>query len=299
MFRNVFVGVDGTPNGRDAIALAGVLAEPGARLTLAHVHGGPETPNRVSNRLFHGFHESSRGDSLRLLEAERDATGVSADLITAAGSVGGALHRLAEEHEADLVVVGSCSRGVAGRVMLGDHTRDALNGARCAVAIAPQGYAAGAVELETVGVGYDFNDESHVALSAARDVAARHDARVSALHVVAHPIGSYASPMPSDWGRILEEERQHAADRLHALEGVDASAVYGAPFEELAAFGDQVDLLVVGSRSYGPLKRLVLGSTSAHLTRHAHCALLVIPRAAVPVDERSDRQLAARAGATS
>jgi nucleotide-binding universal stress UspA family protein len=299
MFRNVLVGVDGTPNGRDAIALASALAAPDARITLAHIDAGPQTPSRISNQLLHAFHESSRQDSLRLLEAERDATGVSADLITAAGPVGRGLHTLAAEHAVDLLVVGSCGRGRVGRAVIGDDTRAALNGAPCAVAIAPHGYAAGPVELETVGVGYDFNDESHAALAVARDVAAQHLAHVTALHVVAQPIGAYASPLPSDWGQILEDERQHAAERLHTLEHVDASAIYGAPFEELAAFGEHVDLLVVGSRSYGPLKRLVLGSTSSHLTRHAHCALLVIPRSAAMPTEHANSDTGARVGAPS
>jgi nucleotide-binding universal stress UspA family protein len=299
MFRNVFIGVDGTANGRDAIALAGVLAEPGARITLAHVHAGPQWASRATNHLLRGFYDGLREDSLRLLEAEREATGIDADLISAAGAVGRSLHTLAEEHAADLLVVGSSTLGRLGRAVIGDHTRAALNGAPCAVAIAPRGFAGDDAELETVGVGYDFNDESHAALAVARDVAARHRAHVSARHVVAQPIGAYASPMPSDWGEILEEERQRVADRLHTLEDVDASATYGAPFEELAAFGDHVDLLVVGSRSYGPLKRVVFGSTSSHLTSHARCALLVIPRTAVSTAEGPDGVAAVRAGAAS
>jgi nucleotide-binding universal stress UspA family protein len=40
MFKNVLVGVDGRPNGRDAIALATRLSNAGGKLTLAHVHHG-------------------------------------------------------------------------------------------------------------------------------------------------------------------------------------------------------------------------------------------------------------------
>jgi nucleotide-binding universal stress UspA family protein len=43
-----------------------------------------------------------------------------------------------------------------------------------------------------------------------------------------------------------------------------------------------VDVLVVGSRGYGPLKRLVLGSTSDYLERHARSSLLVLPRSNEP-----------------
>jgi nucleotide-binding universal stress UspA family protein len=63
--------------------------------------------------------------------------------------------------------------------------------------------------------------------------------------------------------------------------------VYGLAGEELAAFGDQVDILVVGSRGYGPVKRLVLGSTSDYLERHARCPLLVLPRVATNGDANS------------
>ena len=44
MYRNVIVGVDGQPAGRDAIALARRLAGPEARLTLAHV----QSPERLA-----------------------------------------------------------------------------------------------------------------------------------------------------------------------------------------------------------------------------------------------------------
>ena len=60
---------------------------------------------------------------------------------------------------------------------------------------------------------------------------------------------------------------------------LDASGVaVGLPGEELVAFGDEVELLVVGSRGYGPVRRMMLGSTSMHLARAARCPLLVLPR---------------------
>jgi nucleotide-binding universal stress UspA family protein len=71
-----------------------------------------------------------------------------------------------------------------------------------------------------------------------------------------------------------------ANERLGKLKGVEGHAVYGLAGEELAAFGDEVQLLVVGSRGYGPMKRLILGSTADYLERHARCSLLVLPRSA-------------------
>jgi len=69
-----------------------------------------------------------------------------------------------------------------------------------------------------------------------------------------------------------------AQARIDQLPGVTGTVVFGLAGEELASFGENVDVLVVGSRSYGPLRRLVVGSTSEYLERKARCSLLVLPR---------------------
>ena len=79
MFRNVLIGVDGSPTGRDAVALAVALAEPDARLTLVHVYGGMMTPGRTANA---SLASSARAASERLLEGERELAGVRAELLS-------------------------------------------------------------------------------------------------------------------------------------------------------------------------------------------------------------------------
>ena len=46
MFNNVLVGVDGGPNGRDAIALASQLTDTGGKLTLAYVQASVVAEDR-------------------------------------------------------------------------------------------------------------------------------------------------------------------------------------------------------------------------------------------------------------
>lgn len=67
---------------------------------------------------------------------------------------------------------------------------------------------------------------------------------------------------------------------ISALGGVEAHAACGRATEELAVHSASLDLLVVGSRGYGPVGRLVNGSTSSQLARMARCPLLVLPRSA-------------------
>ncbi len=171
MFKNVIVGVDGRPNGRDAIALASRLVDPAGKLTLAHVHTGAAAPRS------RGHARNARGRARGIARAARArarrGARWSAELVSVvATSPGRGLHQQAEEQNADLLVVGSCSHGAFGRAMLGDDTRAALNGAPCAVAIAARGYAEHPSPIARIGVGYDESPESTAALAMAREVAA-------------------------------------------------------------------------------------------------------------------------------
>lgn len=278
MFKNVLVGVDGRPNGRDAIALAARLLDPDGKLTLAHVHSGELHPIHAVTP---GLVAEEDKASHALLEQERAGAGVSAELLSiVAMSPGRGLHEQAEAQGADLLVVGSCGRGAFGRAMLGDDTRSALNGAPCAVAVAARGYAEHPTPIGRLGVGYDGSPESQAALAKAKTLAAPTRAAVIALEVVSIPSYAFTGLIPPALGESIDLMLNEASVRMKALPDVEGRAAYGLTGEELAAFGDDVDLLVVGSRSYGPVKRLVLGSTSDYLERHARCSLLVLPRAA-------------------
>ncbi len=265
MFRNVFIGVDGTSHGRDAIALAAVLAEPGARLTLAHVQPGispAEADDRdlsVADPTDPTYYAGAGVESHDLLEAERESAGVDADLVTIAGpSVGPALHALAEQRGADLLVVGACKHRLVGRIMIGDDTRASVSGAACPVAIAPAGYAATRTLPSTIGVGSDSLEDGAAVLAVACDLAARHGSKIISLDLDGHVAPGESSGTP-------------ASPPAH------------------------VDLLVLGPRGGGSLRRLVLGSSPLRIARHAHSPMIVMPHA--DVARKPSAQSDARAGA--
>jgi nucleotide-binding universal stress UspA family protein len=273
MFRHVIVGVDGGSTGRDAIAVAKLFVGPDTTLILAHVH--ELTPVRGASGAY-GVAENE--ESVALVEAERAAAGVSAEIATiTASSVGRGLHYLAEQHDADLLVVGSSSRSFAGRVLVGDIARAALSGAPCAVLVAPLEYAEEAHGFAKIGVGYDGSPESEAALAFARELAAMHGASLQAMMVIEPPpyagIVRGVARVEADHSQVKVAEAE-----LAALGGVEGHVALGLAGEELAAFGAQVDLLIVGSRGYGPVRRLIFGSTSGHLAANARCPLLVLAR---------------------
>lgn len=292
MFNNVLVGVDGHEGGRDAIALARVLKAEDGELTLAHVYHASYASSRAGDDL------AERERACHLLEEASEGAGITAALRwRASSSVGRGLHEIAEACEADLLVVGSSRRGLVGRILLGDDTRAALNGSPCALAVAPVDYCHKPIGMREIGVGYDASPESGHALSVARALAAERGTSLSAFRAIALPAQSLP---PVDYARSIRHIVDDAREQIAALDGVEPHAAYGDPVEELTLYSASLDLLVVGSRGYGPIGRLVHGSTSQGLARTVRCPLLVLTRSArtpsngiEPADRSETRTVAA------
>lgn len=270
MFANVIVAVDGRSHDIDAIALARRLAEPSGKLALVHVHHDPY----------------KYGASQRLLERVGDRVQIGRDVVSITSpSVGDGLREVAQIRDADLLVLGCSRRGVVGRVLLGDDTHASLVKVACAAAVAPAGYANQPHLLTKIGVGYEDCVESTLAVDVAREVASDCNCEITALTVV------------ETMGEIDRAQRS-----LENLEGVTGRVVCGAAGDELEKFTEEVDLLVLGSPSYGPFRRLMPGGPSKRLVRSSHCPLLLSARASTSAglsSERSDAHRQARSSGVS
>jgi nucleotide-binding universal stress UspA family protein len=281
MFQDVVVGVDGDEGGRDAIVLAAALSRDGGQLTLAHI-------SRDEPLSWRGWSvdkdNAERARARDLLRKAADEAGIEARFrVHYAAGVGRGLHEVAEARGADLLVIGSTRRGLLGRVLTTDDTRAALNGAPCAVAIAPAGYHHQPAAMREIGVGYDGSPESKHALGVARTLATERHSRLSAFEAVSFPSYLFTAPVPAD-DTTFQELVDAARERVASIDGVEPHAAYGDAAEELALYSASLDLLVIGSRSYGPMGRLVHGSTAQELARMARCPLLVLTRAARTAD---------------
>src|SRR6185503_3981093 len=121
----ILVGVDGTAGAEDALAFARRLAgTTGATLRLATAFPYQDTPSRASNAT---FREALRADATATLERLGD--GDTPRIAVADVSPAHALHVLADESGAALVVVGSTHRGPVGRVLPGSTAERLLHGA--------------------------------------------------------------------------------------------------------------------------------------------------------------------------
>ncbi len=85
----------------------------------------------------------------------------------------------------------------------------------------------------------------------------------------------------AEWDDAVEARREHAqrlVERAAEGSGATTDVRVGDPAEELASAAAGADLLVLGSRQWGALDRVVIGSTAEELLRGAPCSLLLVPR---------------------
>ena len=199
-----------------------------------------------------------------------------------------ALEQLAADVEPVAVVVGSAHRGAIGQVLLGSTGTALLTGCPSAVAVVPRGYADRAGEhLLRVGVAIDGGAESARALERAIDLAQRLHATLTIVGVLTPTPTGYGTVAGSALGDLMRSQREHfaqameeAADRVPRNLPVTVRRLEGPPAVTLAEVSADFDVLVVGSRGYGPFRSALLGSVSRALTKQARCPLVVVPRGA-------------------
>ena len=285
MYSRVVVGWDGTERARDALALAGVL-----RASEGNVMAVCVTPATGPGR-------GADLEEIMRSNAQRDAEDALAGLnlgwlettAVAGNSAAQGLDAYAERTDADLIVVGSSHHGTLGAVMAGSVGQRLLHGAPCAVAVAPKGFRDSPAPPRVVGAAYDGSIESAHALVEARRYA---DSRGGSLHIVAAvpPLDVWASDSlyrphhdpeeildyrRAEFERMLDDAAAPLSDEYAAkttlVEGRAADAI-------VQEAGKGIDLLFLGSRAYGGLRRAIAGSTAAEVLRRSPCPVVVLPR---------------------
>jgi nucleotide-binding universal stress UspA family protein len=177
-------------------------------------------------------------------------------------------------------VVGS-AKGAAGggRIGLARTAGRLLAGAPCAVAVAAPGLRETG-PFHHVGVAVDGSAEAAAALQAGYVIARGNGSAVTLFSA----LDEVNDPGRDDLLHVrlaIQERLDAAADS--APPGVNPRIVllHGRAGSKIAdACDGVVDLLICGSRSYGPVQRALLGSVSEELIARARHPVLVIPRQA-------------------
>jgi nucleotide-binding universal stress UspA family protein len=137
-------------------------------------------------------------------------------------------------------------------------------------------------------VGVDGSRHSRKALERAAAEAVAHGASLTVLtvHQAVRDVYGSASHYSDDAALTdkAKEAAQAETDQVLAALGsqpasVTVTAVHGLPVDELIKASQGADMLVLGRRGFGGFARLMMGSVTDQVSRHAHCAVLVVPPA--------------------
>jgi nucleotide-binding universal stress UspA family protein len=254
---------------RDAAAIA--FAEELGRVTgapLALVHAYPYEPLAAvaPPRWERELRDEARA-RLEALAAPLRAHGeVSVDARADPSPVR-ALHEAAEELGASVLVVGIHT----GHVVPAGVGERLLHAAPCAVVVVPAVQPAGGFALRRLGVAFADGPEGADALAIAAGLARDAGGRIRSLTVAARGREARADAIASKARSLIPAELIEACEVLE-----------GTPARELLRASTALDLLICGSRGYGPVRSLVLGGVSRELAHETSCPLLVVPRAPLP-----------------
>ena len=131
-------------------------------------------------------------------------------------------------------------------------------------------------------VAVDGSPNSHQAMTMATDLAQRYNASICLLHAFPHVSDLLGTPQyehllearSAIGNQLLEATRKQLPASLvveqQLLEGPAAPAILRVADEE------RCDLIVLGSRGYGQLTGMLLGSVSNVVAQRAHCPVLIV-----------------------
>lgn len=264
MQRPVLVVATPGEHGSDALTLAVNLARPlDAPLVLANVARA------------HGRHHAQERDRLRehlatLSERVPSDLDVTVDVMTSSSQMRG-LHDLVVAHEAQVLAISPEQGTAIGRALHGDFAAGTVLAAPCAVAVAARRQMM--AEPRLIGVGWSGAPESDEALEWATMLSERAAATMQIIRVLdpRHPEGTPLQPGVREQVQALCDSARPRADAEPRIEWGDAAPV-------LVEISRELDLLVLGSRAHGPVRRTLLGDVSADVLHGAACPVVVLPR---------------------
>jgi nucleotide-binding universal stress UspA family protein len=286
----ILIGVESSERSEDAIAFGRRLADvAGAYVIVANAYPYSDLPSRASNA---SYREALREEALETVGRMRDRLEpIDGDRtmirIVADPSPAKALHHVAHAEQASLVIVGSSHTGRAGRVLPGSTGERLLHGSPCAVAVVPRDYRTHADQpIRRVGVAFNHTEEARAAVAAAVPLARALGAELEIMGIASTEyLASPGLMGAADIATLRVDIERHVQEALDDVAGSVAADIVthtrratGDAVELLTAQTQTLDLLVMGSRGYGPLHAVITGGISGRLVRTSHCPVIVVPR---------------------
>jgi nucleotide-binding universal stress UspA family protein len=280
----IVVGIDDSLRSQDAVALAADLARAGGAGVLAVcAYPFDDRPAAHFNPVMRGPLREAAEDTLERLCEPLSGLACIRRVPVADTSPARALLEAAKAADAALIVVASSHAGYHGRVCPGSTAWRLLQGSPYPVAIAPQGHRLRPhLSSGRVTVAFDGSPGARAALRAATPLAQAAGLTLRLTRVFAPETQTVPwLPAPPGLIRVTDNAERGARAELERavaeLPEAETAFLIGDPAHELALESEISDLLVIGSRDYGPAPAVLLGGVSGRLVETATCPVLIVP----------------------
>jgi nucleotide-binding universal stress UspA family protein len=208
-----------------------------------------------------------------------------------ATSVPNGLMELVAEHSADLVVVGSSSSGLLGRIALGTVTERLVYTSKVPVAIAPRGYPSSPAPVRRLTAAYRDGADAAELIATSAELAKEWGARLRIASFTVRPFTMFGGSIErsaeelvvQQWARRTTDAVIKQLDDVRTTVAVpDVDVVIGTGNEWREAVDDIAwepgDVLLLGSGAAGPLAQVFLGTAASKILRHAPVPVMIVPR---------------------
>lgn len=284
--------LDGSAAG--AVRLAVMLAQSaGDDLVIAAVVSQPWTPGMAKvDSEYQAFLETTAEESLEQARAELPGDMTATLLRHHARSVSAGLLEVAQLHDARMIVLGSSSSGMLGRVALGGVSERLLHSSPLPVALAPRGFHRADAHVTRITAAFGGGEPAEDLVLSAAHEAAQISASLRLVSFAVRPRSTISAGIGSrgeegiidEWMHTMEDHARGTIAKVSQLQQVPTieSSQIGQGTTWEGAMGsvewEDGDVLVVGSSRHGPLAQVFLGARTSKIIRYCPVPVVIVPK---------------------
>ncbi len=286
MFKKALVGVDFSRASQAMLSCLPHLQRMGVeQIVLGHIVYVANTPS-----LEHLLMDEMRPLlAAQAQELQRSGLQVIPEMRMGMPAIG--LADLANETNADLIVVGSHGRGLLGRILLGSvaggllhYTRRPVLLVRMQICETEAGVECSVMcddLLERVLFPTDFSDPSAVAFRYLERLVESNHSAITLLHVQDQVRLAHQMERLEEFNKIDQERLEDLKTRLEArgAKHVEIKIILGRPTKVIVqeAREGKASLILMATRGRGALEEVMVGSVAANVARLSPVPVLFIP----------------------
>jgi nucleotide-binding universal stress UspA family protein len=296
----IIAGFSSSRQGSAPLNLAAQLARTTGEKIIAAVVVERAVPTGVDpiEDEYRGFIASQASSALeRVVDQVRGDLDISTT-VHQSSSISHGLMELVGQHGADVVVVGSSSSGLLGRIALGSVTERLVHTSKVPVALAPRGYPASPVPLHRLTVAYGGAADAVGLIATSAELAKKWKVRLRIASFTVPPLTLFGGSTERSAEELVVKQwtskttdaavkQLNAAREEVSIPDVDVVIGTGTDWRQAVEniAWETGDVLLLGSGAAGPMAQVFLGSAASKILRHAPVPVMIVPKRRISQEE--------------